>query len=50
MAKAGKLVFCLAGPAETKRAIQPYLIDVMGKAVIDLGENVSKSSLLKIAG
>jgi len=50
MAKAGKLIFCIAGPVAAKEAIQPYLKDVMGKSVIDLGEEPSKASLLKISG
>lgn len=50
MAKAAKLIFCIAGPANARKAIEPYLKDVMGKAVIDLGEDVSKSSMLKING
>ena len=50
MAKAGKLIFTVAGPAAARKAISPYLKDVMGKAVIDLGEDVSKSSMLKING
>ncbi|KAI5366567.1 putative 6-phosphogluconate dehydrogenase, NADP-binding, 6-phosphogluconate dehydrogenase, domain 2 [Septoria linicola] len=50
MAKAGKLIFSVAGPAAARKAISPYLKDVMGKAVIDLGEDVSKSSMLKING
>ena len=50
MAEAGKLIFCVAGPAEAITSVKPYLVGVMGKAVIELGEDVSKSSLLKIAG
>lgn len=50
MAQAGKLIFTIAGPAAAREAIRPYLKDVMGKAVIDLGEDVTKSSMLKING
>ena len=50
MAEAGKLIFVTAGPAAATTRIAPYLVDVMGKAVIPMGEEVSKSSLLKIAG
>lgn len=50
MAEAGKLIFVVAGPAEATTAIQPYLKDVMGRSVIEMGTDVSRSSLLKIAG
>jgi 3-hydroxyisobutyrate dehydrogenase-like beta-hydroxyacid dehydrogenase len=50
VAEAGKLIFVIAGPASAREAIAPYLKGVMGRSVIDMGENVSKSSLLKIAG
>ncbi|KAI0137103.1 6-phosphogluconate dehydrogenase [Xylariales sp. AK1849] len=50
MAEAGKLIFVTAGPSTATQKIAPYLNNVMGRSVIDMGENVSKSSLLKIAG
>ncbi|KAF1845298.1 6-phosphogluconate dehydrogenase [Cucurbitaria berberidis CBS 394.84] len=50
MAEAGKLIFVVAGRGTAKTAITPYLKNVMGRSVIDLGEDVTKSSLLKIAG
>lgn len=50
MAEAGKLIFVTAGPAAATEKIAPYLQDVMGRSVIAMGEDVSKSSLLKIAG
>ncbi|KAI4604342.1 hypothetical protein KJ359_000477 [Pestalotiopsis sp. 9143b] len=50
VAEAGKLVFVVAGPSGAIEAISPYLKDVMGRAVIQMGADVSKSSLLKIAG
>ncbi|KAK9422626.1 putative 6-phosphogluconate dehydrogenase family protein [Seiridium unicorne] len=50
MAEAGKLIFVTAGPSSATQRIGPYLKDVMGRSVIDMGEEVSKSSLLKIAG
>ncbi|KAK6088775.1 6-phosphogluconate dehydrogenase family protein [Seiridium cupressi] len=50
MAEAGKLIFVTAGPSSATQRIAPYLKDVMGRSVIDMGEEVSKSSLLKIAG
>ncbi|KAF6833536.1 6-phosphogluconate dehydrogenase family protein [Colletotrichum musicola] len=50
MAAAGKLIFAMAGPTATVEKLRPYIIDVMGKTIIDMGEDVRKSSLLKISG
>lgn len=50
VAAQGKLLFILAGPDETVQVISPYLVDVMGRAVIRLGEDVRQSSMLKTAG
>lgn len=50
MAEAGKLIFVTAGPSTATSKIAPYLKGVMGRSVIDMGSDVSKSSLLKIAG
>jgi 3-hydroxyisobutyrate dehydrogenase-like beta-hydroxyacid dehydrogenase len=50
MAEAGKLIFVTAGPTTATTKIAPYLTDVMGRSVMDMGTDVSKSSLLKIAG
>lgn len=50
MAEAGKLIFVVAGPSSATSKIAPYLKDVMGRSVISMGEVVSQSSLLKIAG
>jgi 3-hydroxyisobutyrate dehydrogenase-like beta-hydroxyacid dehydrogenase len=50
MAEAGKLIFVTAGPETATAKISPYLLDVMGRSVIPMGTDVSKSSLLKIAG
>ncbi|RDW95289.1 6-phosphogluconate dehydrogenase family protein [Coleophoma crateriformis] len=50
MAEAGKLIFVVAGPSSATSKIEPYLKDVMGRSVISMGEVVSQSSLLKIAG
>ncbi|KAI1370857.1 6-phosphogluconate dehydrogenase [Hypoxylon crocopeplum] len=50
MAEAGKLIFVTAGPSSATKRIAPYLDNVMGRSVIDMGEEVTKSSLLKIAG
>lgn len=50
VAEAGQLLFIVAGPAAATKAIEPYLKGVMGRGVISLGEDVSKSSLMKTSG
>ncbi|KZF19602.1 6-phosphogluconate dehydrogenase [Xylona heveae TC161] len=50
MAEAGKLIFTLAGPESATSKLSPYLVGVMAKSIIPMGEDVSKSTLLKIAG
>ena len=46
----GKLVFALGGPKQATEAVKPLIQDVMGRKVIDCGEDAARSSLLKIAG
>ncbi|KAL2823084.1 NAD binding domain of 6-phosphogluconate dehydrogenase-domain-containing protein [Aspergillus granulosus] len=46
----GKLVFAIAGPKRASDAVKPLIQDVMGRKVIDCGEDAQKSALLKIAG
>ncbi|KAJ5793859.1 hypothetical protein N7457_000458 [Penicillium paradoxum] len=46
----GKLVFAIGGPKHATEAVRPLIQDVMGRRVIDCGEDATKSSLLKIAG
>ncbi|KAF7597573.1 hypothetical protein BBP40_000051 [Aspergillus hancockii] len=46
----GKLVFAVAGPRSASEVVKPLIQDVMGRKVIDCGEDAIKSSLLKIAG
>lgn len=50
MAASGKLIWSMAGPAAIKDRLRPYVVDIMGRSIIDMGEDVKKSSLLKIAG
>ncbi|KAH0424884.1 hypothetical protein CcaCcLH18_11311 [Colletotrichum camelliae] len=50
MAAAGKLIFAMAGPSAALEKVRPYVINVMGRSIIDMGEDVRKSSLLKISG
>ena len=50
VAEAGQLLFVVAGPSAATEAIAPYLKGVMGREVINLGEDVSKASLMKTSG
>lgn len=46
----GKLVFAIGGPKSATQVVRPLIQDVMGRKVIECGEDATKSSLLKIAG
>lgn len=46
----GKLVFAIGGPKNATEVVKPLIQDVMGRKVIECGEDATKSSLLKIAG
>lgn len=46
----GKLVFAIGGPKAVTEVVKPLIQDVMGRKVIECGEDATKSSLLKIAG
>ena len=46
----GKLVFAIGGPKSATEVVKPLIQDVMGRKVIECGEDATKSSLLKIAG
>jgi 3-hydroxyisobutyrate dehydrogenase-like beta-hydroxyacid dehydrogenase len=50
VAEEGQLLFVVAGPSRAVDAINPFLNGVMGRAVIRLGEDVSKATLLKTCG
>lgn len=50
VAAQGKLLFVLAGPDDAIQAIGPFLVGVMARGVIRLGEDVKQSSMLKTAG
>ncbi|KAL4965122.1 NAD(P)-dependent oxidoreductase [Aspergillus stella-maris] len=50
VAAAGKLIFAVAGPEAAVEVVRPYIQDVMGRCIIDMGEDVTRSSLLKICG
>lgn len=46
----GKLVFAVGGPRSATEVVKSLIQDVMGRRVIDCGEDATKASLLKIAG
>ncbi|CAM1501230.1 Fc.00g103920.m01.CDS01 [Cosmosporella sp. VM-42] len=50
MAAAGKLIFSMARPKTAIDRLRPHILDVMGRSIIDMEEDVRKSSLLKISG
>lgn len=50
VAAAGQLLYILAGPNAAIEAISPYLVGVMARGSIRLGEDVRQASLLKTAG
>ncbi|KAL4790758.1 hypothetical protein BDV19DRAFT_393815 [Aspergillus venezuelensis] len=50
VAAAGKLIFAVAGPEAAVEVVKPYIQDVMGRSIIDMGEDITMSSLLKICG
>lgn len=50
MAAAGKLIFAMAGPKQQIDRVRPLIQDIMGRQIMDCGENVEKSALLKITG
>ncbi|TVY28031.1 putative oxidoreductase [Lachnellula hyalina] len=50
VAATGQLLFIVAGPQKALDAIKPFLKGVMGRGVIELGEDASKASLMKTSG
>lgn len=50
VAAKGQLLWILAGPDAAIQTISPFLVGVMARGVIRLGDDVRQSSLLKTAG
>lgn len=50
VAQAGRLIFAMAGPQATIQRLEPLVLDVMGRKVINMGEDVTKSPMLKVTG
>lgn len=50
VAAKGQLLWILAGPEDSIQRISPFIVGVMGRAVIRLGEDVRKATMMKTAG
>ncbi|OOO06474.1 6-phosphogluconate dehydrogenase NAD-binding protein [Aspergillus oryzae] len=50
VAATGGLVFAISGPESACLTVEKYITDVMGRKLINCGENASNASLLKIGG
>ncbi|KFA48804.1 hypothetical protein S40293_01511 [Stachybotrys chartarum IBT 40293] len=50
VAAEGRLLWVVAGPDDAVGKIEPYIVGVMGRGVIRLGEDVTKASMLKTTG
>ncbi|KAL3444847.1 6-phosphogluconate dehydrogenase family protein [Aspergillus insuetus] len=50
VAAAGKLIFAMAGSTSALETVKPFILNVMGRSITNMGEDVRKSSLLKICG
>ncbi|KAK2028614.1 NAD(P)-binding protein [Colletotrichum zoysiae] len=50
VAAEGKLLWIIAGPHDAVDRIDPFIVGVMGRGIIRLGEDVRQSSMMKTAG
>jgi 3-hydroxyisobutyrate dehydrogenase-like beta-hydroxyacid dehydrogenase len=50
VAAAGGLIFSMGGPTDALDRLRPYIVDVMGRRIINMGDDVRTASMLKIAG
>ncbi|TDZ17476.1 Glyoxylate/succinic semialdehyde reductase 1 [Colletotrichum orbiculare MAFF 240422] len=50
VAQAGRLIFAMAGPRTTVERLEPLIQGVMGRKVINMGEDVAKAPMLKVTG
>lgn len=50
MAQSGNLVIVLAGDSSALQVVRPFCKSVMGKAVVEVGNEVSKATALKVTG
>ncbi|TDZ33800.1 2-(hydroxymethyl)glutarate dehydrogenase [Colletotrichum spinosum] len=50
VAAEGKLLWVIAGPDDAVQLITPFIVGIMGRRIIRLGDDVTQSSMLKTAG
>ncbi|TDZ41080.1 Glyoxylate/succinic semialdehyde reductase 1 [Colletotrichum trifolii] len=50
VAQAGRLIFAMAGPRTMVERLEPLIQGVMGRKVINMGEDVAKALMLKVTG
>ncbi|GKT46212.1 putative oxidoreductase YfjR [Colletotrichum spaethianum] len=50
VAAEGKLLWIIAGPHDAVENISPFIVGVMGRGIIRLGEDVQQSGIMKTAG
>ncbi|KAK7402871.1 hypothetical protein QQX98_011356 [Neonectria punicea] len=50
VAAQGQLLWIVAGPDDAVQSISPFLVGVMGRGVIRVGQDVRQSSMMKTAG
>lgn len=50
VAAQGQLLWILAGDSQGIESIKPFIVGVMGRAIIELGDQANKSTMLKTAG
>ncbi|KAK7424045.1 hypothetical protein QQX98_000655 [Neonectria punicea] len=50
VAEAGRLLFAMAGSQSAIQRLEPLIVGVMGRKVVNMGENPKDSSLLKVTG
>ncbi|KAH7166497.1 NAD binding domain of 6-phosphogluconate dehydrogenase-domain-containing protein [Dactylonectria macrodidyma] len=50
VAQAGRLLFAMAGNQAAIQRLEPLIVGVMGRKIVNMGENVRDSVLLKVTG
>lgn len=50
VAAKGQLLFIIAGPGAAVQAVEPFIVGVMGRGIIRVGEDVQKATTMKTAG
>ncbi|KAL6401455.1 6-phosphogluconate dehydrogenase family protein [Ilyonectria robusta] len=50
VAQAGRLLFAMAGSQAAIQRLEPLIVGVMGRKIVNMGENARDSVLLKVTG